>query len=83
MVESIDWENKTITFKVTEGDMLNEYKYFKIMIKVTPRSDGEGSVVHWTMEYERIHEGVAHPEVLLRLAIKVSKDIDSHLTRGN
>ncbi|XVE52884.1 hypothetical protein DITRI_Ditri02bG0160100 [Diplodiscus trichospermus] len=83
MVESINWENKSITFKVTEGDILNEYKYFKMTIKATPKSDGEGSVVNWTMEYERMHEGVTHPEALLNLATKVSKDVDAHLTQGN
>ncbi|XVF79379.1 hypothetical protein PTKIN_Ptkin14bG0217400 [Pterospermum kingtungense] len=82
MVESIDWDNKAITFRVTEGDILNDYKYFKMTIKATPKSDGEGSVVYWTMEYERMHEGVSHPEALLNLATKVSKDVDSHLTQG-
>ena len=81
MVESIDWDNKSITFRVTEGDILNEYSFFKMRIKAAPKSDGEGSVVTWTMEYERMHEGVtsggfAPPR-------KVSKDFDSHLTQGN
>ncbi|XVF18288.1 hypothetical protein REPUB_Repub11eG0008300 [Reevesia pubescens] len=83
MVESIDYDKKSITFVVTEGGILNEYKYFKMTIKATPKSEGEGSVVTWTMEYERMHEGVAHPETLLNLATKVSKDVDSHLTQGN
>ena len=29
VVESIDEENKAITFKVIEGDLLKEYKSFK------------------------------------------------------
>ncbi|GKV38632.1 hypothetical protein SLEP1_g46521 [Rubroshorea leprosula] len=78
IVEAIDAENNSITFRVIEGDLMKEYKSFLIKMDVTPK--GEGSVAHWTLEYEKLNEDVAHPETLMELGAQVSKEIDSHLT---
>lgn len=78
VVEAVDSDNNSITYKVIEGDLMKEYKSFTFKIDVTPK--GEGSVAHWTMEYEKLHEGVDHPETLLELAVEVSKEIDESLT---
>ncbi|XP_061341108.1 MLP-like protein 43 [Gastrolobium bilobum] len=77
LVEAIDTENNTITFKVLEGDLLEHYKSFRITIHVIPQE--EGSVAHWTMEYEKLKDHIPDPHTLLQLAIDVSHDIDSHL----
>ncbi|KAK6252279.1 hypothetical protein QUC31_013999 [Theobroma cacao] len=82
-IESIDPNNNSISYRVIEGDLLKEYKSFVIKIQVTPKSQGEGSIARWTMEYEKLHEGIAHPETLLELAVQVSKDVDAHLIQGN
>jgi len=76
-IEAIDDTNKSITFKVIEGDLLKEYKSFKIVVQATPK--GEGSLVHWTMEYEKLKEDTEDPNTLLQFAIDVSKDLDAHL----
>ncbi|EOY01017.1 MLP-like protein 28 [Theobroma cacao] len=83
LVEAIDSENNSITFRVIEGDLMKEYKSFVIKIQATPKREGEGSIVHWTFEYEKLHEGIAHPETLLEFAVQVSKDMDTHLIQGN
>jgi hypothetical protein len=77
-IEAIDETNKSITLKVVEGDLLKEYKSFKIVVQATPK--GEGSLVHWSMEYEKLKEDVPEPKTLLQFAVDVSKDIDGHLT---
>ena len=46
VVESIDSENNKVTFKLIEGDLLQDYKSFKFIIQVS--SQQNGSVVHWT-----------------------------------
>ncbi|KAL4278339.1 hypothetical protein GQ457_03G010400 [Hibiscus cannabinus] len=51
--------------RVVEGDLMEEYKSFVITIQVSPKSEGSGSVVHWTLEYEKLHEEIDHPETLL------------------
>ncbi|XVE50317.1 hypothetical protein DITRI_Ditri01bG0152300 [Diplodiscus trichospermus] len=82
LVEAIDPEKNAITFRVLEGDVMEEYKSFVAHIQASPK-DGGGSIVHWILEYERLHEGVAHPETLLQLVIDISKGLDAHLTQAN
>jgi hypothetical protein len=77
-IVAIDDTNKSITFKVIEGDLLKEYKNFVIVVQATPK--GEGSLVHWTMEYEKLKDDIPEPNSLLQFLIDVSKDIDAHLT---
>ncbi|XP_059445574.1 MLP-like protein 28 [Corylus avellana] len=77
-IEAIDDTNKLVTLKVIEGDLLQEYKSFKIIVQATPK--GEGSLVHWSFEYEKLKEDVLEPKTLLQFAIDASKDIDAHLT---
>ncbi|KAG8498694.1 hypothetical protein CXB51_005080 [Gossypium anomalum] len=83
MVEAIDPDKNLVTFRVIEGDLMEEYKNFVITIQVSPKSEGSGSVVHWTLEYEKLHDGIAHPETLLQFVQDVSKDIDEHLTQAS
>ncbi|MBA0754020.1 hypothetical protein Gogos_020072, partial [Gossypium gossypioides] len=64
VVEAVDPDKNLVTFRVIEGDLMEEYKSFVITIQVSPKSEGSGSVVHWTLEYEKLHGGIAHPETL-------------------
>jgi cell wall assembly regulator SMI1 len=77
IIEAVDEENNSITFRVIEGDLMKEYKTFLVTIHVTPK--GTGSNAHWALEYEKINEQVAHPESLVELIKDISKDLDSHL----
>ncbi|GMI82417.1 MLP-like protein 43, major latex protein like 43 [Hibiscus trionum] len=83
VIESIDHDKKLITFKVLEGDIMEEYKSFLFTLQVSPKSGGSGSVVYWTMEYEKRHEAIDPPQTLLQLTVDISKDIDAHLTSPN
>ncbi|KAK8363567.1 hypothetical protein V6Z12_A03G170500 [Gossypium hirsutum] len=67
VVEAVDPDKNLITFRVIEGDLMEEYKSFVAMILVSPKSEDSGSIVHWTLEYEKLHDGIAHPETLLQL----------------
>ncbi|OMO99740.1 hypothetical protein COLO4_13116 [Corchorus olitorius] len=80
VIEAVDEANNSITFKVIEGDVMKAYKNFVIHIQATPKSDGNGCIVHWIVEYEKLHKRVPHPETLLQFVIDVSRDIDAHLT---
>ncbi|KAE8705454.1 MLP-like protein 28 [Hibiscus syriacus] len=81
VIEAVDPDKNLITFRVIEGDLMEEYKTFLLTIQVSPKSEGSGSVVHWTLEYEKLHDGIDHPETLLEFVKDVSKDIDTHLTQ--
>ncbi|KAF7808723.1 MLP-like protein 28 [Senna tora] len=68
----------SITFKVVEGDLLEDYKSFKFIIKLTPHLL-EGSLVNWTLEYEKLKEDTPDPHSLLEKVLEVSKHIDASL----
>ncbi|AAD55504.1 Unknown protein [Arabidopsis thaliana] len=78
-IEAVDPEKNLITFKVLEGDLMNEYKSFAFTLQVTPKQGESGSIAHWHLEYEKISEEVAHPETLLQFCVEISKEIDEHL----
>ncbi|KDP38075.1 hypothetical protein JCGZ_04718 [Jatropha curcas] len=80
IVEKIDDVNLSTTFTVIEGDLLKEYKNFKITVKATPK--GTGSVAHWTLEYEKLNKDIPDPHSLVKFLLDVSKDIDAHLTKA-
>lgn len=79
MIEAVDPKMNMIKFRVIEGDLMEEFKNFLFKIQVTPKKGGLGGVVKWNMSYERIDENVAHPESLLKLCVKMAKDIDEML----
>ncbi|OAY25258.1 hypothetical protein MANES_17G079732v8 [Manihot esculenta] len=66
-------------FYVIEGDVSKEYKSFKLTVQATPK--GEGSVVRWTLEYEKIHENIRDPYSLLEFIVQFSKDVSAHLVK--
>ncbi|XP_022972260.1 MLP-like protein 43 [Cucurbita maxima] len=78
IIEAVDEENNMISFKVVEGDLLEAYKSFKLTIHCLPKED-KGSVIHWTLEYEKLHDEVPDSHSLLQFCVDVSKDIEAHL----
>ncbi|KAL4364187.1 hypothetical protein GQ457_04G009860 [Hibiscus cannabinus] len=66
VIEAVDPDKKLITARVIEGDLMEEYKSFLISIQVSPKSEGSGSVVHLTLEYEKLHQGIDHPQTILK-----------------
>lgn len=79
IVEAIDDEKNLITFRVIEGDLMEHFKSFKLTIQANPKSEGEGCVVHWILEYEKHHGEIIDPHTLLQFVADVSKDLESHL----
>ncbi|KAF7842216.1 MLP-like protein 28 [Senna tora] len=79
LIESIDSENNTITFKVIEGDLLEHYKSFKFILHVIPQE--KGSTAHWILEYEKLKDHIPDPHTLLELVNEINKDLDAHLTQ--
>ncbi|CAL5338928.1 unnamed protein product [Camellia sinensis] len=76
VVEAIDEENKSVTFRVIEGDLTELYKAFKVTVHVDTK--GENNLVTWTFEYEKKSENVEDPNAWMDLIINVTKDIETH-----
>ncbi|CAI0411780.1 unnamed protein product [Linum tenue] len=56
---------------------MKEYKNFMIVVKATPKSEST-SLIHWTLEYEKLSEDIPEPFSLLKFFVHLSKDIDDH-----
>ncbi|XP_059659166.1 kirola-like [Cornus florida] len=76
LIEAIDEEKKSVTFKVIEGDIIELYKSFIIIVHVDTK--GESNLVTWTFEYEKLKEDVPDPDTLMDFCINVTKDIETH-----
>ncbi|CAA2980502.1 kirola-like [Olea europaea subsp. europaea] len=76
VVEAIDEEKKSITFKMLEGDLMELYKNF--IIKIHIETKGDIDLVTWTLDYEMPNEDVPHPITLLAFFIDLTKAIESH-----
>lgn len=76
IIEVIDEEKKSITFKVIEGNVLEIYKNFKLTCHVD--TEGVDHLVTWTFEYEKMHEDVEDPHTLMDVIVGITKDIESH-----
>ncbi|CAL5206659.1 unnamed protein product [Lathyrus oleraceus] len=76
-IETIDDENKIITYSLFDGEVSENYKSFKSTFQVL------GGIVKWTFEYEKLKEDIAFgaPDSYLVFAEKVTKDIDAHLIK--
>lgn len=79
IIEAIDEEKKSITFKVIEGDLMEIYKRFKVILHV--ETSGNTDLVTWTIEYEKMNEDIEEPFTSLQLLVNTAKDIDSHYCR--
>ncbi|CAI9112868.1 OLC1v1013368C1 [Oldenlandia corymbosa var. corymbosa] len=81
IIEAIDEEKKLVKFKVIEGDLLELYKNISVTAHV--ETNGETNLVTWTIEYEKLHEGIPDPNTLMDLCLQLTKDIESHHLRSN
>ncbi|XP_022956032.1 MLP-like protein 43 [Cucurbita moschata] len=81
VIEDVDEEKNSFTWKLVEGDLLELYNNLKIKVQCIPKD--EGSVIHYTLEYEKLHEGIPDSHSLLQLCAEVTKDIEAHLVGNN
>ncbi|KAK4264017.1 hypothetical protein QN277_029359 [Acacia crassicarpa] len=78
VIEAVDPAKNLISFRVIEGDVLNNYKSFKATVQVNPKA--KGSVAHWTLEYEKLHGRIPDPHSLTQFVTEWSREIDVSLT---
>lgn len=75
-VEAIDEEEKQVTFKVLEGDVLKDFKIFVLSVHVD--TSGVDNFVTWSFDYEKVDESVKDPTSYLNLVLRMTKDIETH-----
>ncbi|KAB2019827.1 hypothetical protein E1A91_D07G025000v1 [Gossypium mustelinum] len=77
ILENVDDENKTMVLKMVEGQILNYYKSWRSIFNITPM--GEGSLVKWTMEFEKQNENIPDPDKYTSYMMCLTKNIDAYL----
>ncbi|XP_038904300.1 MLP-like protein 43 [Benincasa hispida] len=81
IVEAVDEENNSITFKVIGGDLTEKYKNFKFNLHCIPQD--KGSVIHWCLQYEKLHDAIPDSHDMLDFCVDISKELDAHLLENN
>lgn len=75
-----DEGNKLVSYGVIDGELVNFYKPFKATLHVVPK--GDGGLVKWCLEYDRVNEEVPRPDLVLETALNTFKDLDAYLLQN-
>ncbi|KAL3631047.1 hypothetical protein CASFOL_024031 [Castilleja foliolosa] len=77
-VEKVDEANKSLSYSVIEGDVLEYYKNFKASLSVSPKGD-HGSVVKWWCNFDKASDQVPNPDLIRDFAINNFKELDAYI----
>ncbi|KAK2994762.1 hypothetical protein RJ640_001668 [Escallonia rubra] len=75
IIDGIDEKNKTVIFRVIEGNLLELYKSSVFILHVDTK--GANNLVTWTIEYEKQSEDIEDPNTLMDLLVNLTKDIET------
>ncbi|CAM8990273.1 unnamed protein product [Rhodiola kirilowii] len=79
IIEVDDGKYKVV-YKIIGGHFSEEYTNFHITYDAIPKpEDGDHTVVHWILEYEKPDENTPDPTSLLEYLCGITKDIDAHI----
>ncbi|KAF8390368.1 hypothetical protein HHK36_024893 [Tetracentron sinense] len=79
-IEVADAASKSTTYSVIDGDLANFYKNFKASLQIVPK--GDGSLVKWSVEFEKASEEVPDPNLIQEFAVKTFNDLDAYLLKA-
>ncbi|KAM7276423.1 hypothetical protein ACFE04_018289 [Oxalis oulophora] len=74
-MEVIDYDNKRVEFKAIEGNLLEAFKSWKVIIAFTSKGKGCSSVC--TFEYEKLNENIPDPTAILDIVMDMNKTIEA------
>ncbi|KAJ7942984.1 Major latex-like protein [Quillaja saponaria] len=74
-------EDKSVTLIGFEGDVMQEYKTWKVVFHANPKGEGS-SLVKVSIECEKIKEEIPAPNNYLNFMVNVIKDIEAHHLKG-
>ncbi|CAH1440195.1 unnamed protein product [Lactuca virosa] len=77
VIEAIDEEKKSVSFKVVDGALMEFYKTFLLTVQVDTKE--EKNFVTWTLTYEKINGNIKDPNTLMEFCLNVTKDIETNL----
>ncbi|GMI87640.1 MLP-like protein 31 [Hibiscus trionum] len=77
LYESVDDKNKKMVFKMVEGQVLSYYKSWRTVFNIMPF--GQGSLVKWSMEFEKQNDDIPDPVEYADFLVTLAKNIDAYL----
>ncbi|KZV50666.1 MLP-like protein 423 [Dorcoceras hygrometricum] len=80
-IELVDEENKKMSYSVIDGDILKLYTVFKATMEAS--SKGDGTLVTYSGEYERLNEQVPHPDNVTGFILNALLALDAYLLSKN
>ncbi|KAF5194738.1 Mlp-like protein [Thalictrum thalictroides] len=75
--EVVDDENMLIVWNIFEGDHSNHFNGFVLKMQVIPK--GEGSLVKYTIQYEKGNEHGPDPQQFMNMFAMCFDKLDAHL----
>ncbi|KAM7260585.1 hypothetical protein ACFE04_011258 [Oxalis oulophora] len=82
-VEKIDDQNYQYIYRLIEGPLSELYK--NVTIGYEASAYGEGTLLHYTFEYEKMDKDVPEADIFLPYSISIIKQVDDYLIdhKGN
>ncbi|TYJ40417.1 hypothetical protein E1A91_A04G140000v1 [Gossypium mustelinum] len=77
MMEKVDDKDRTVVYKLVEGEIMKAFKSWNSILNVMPM--GEGSLVKWTMEFEKQNDDVPDPVKYGEFLTTWAKNVDTYL----
>ncbi|PIA40417.1 hypothetical protein AQUCO_02500250v1 [Aquilegia coerulea] len=79
-IDEADNANKSLAYTVIEGEILALYPTFNAKLQVVPK--GDGSLVKWSLEYEKASEEVPEPTFIKEFATQTFTGLDAHIQKA-
>ncbi|KAK4778354.1 hypothetical protein SAY87_018541 [Trapa incisa] len=78
MKEKVEFDDENMTFTIhgIEGDIYDEYKVYRPVCKLVPKT--KGCVAKLAIEYERLKEDMPIPNNYMDIFVNMTQDIDSY-----
>ncbi|MBA0572501.1 hypothetical protein Golob_002838 [Gossypium lobatum] len=74
---SVNDKDRTLVYKLVEGEIMKAFKSWNSILNVMPM--GEGSLVKWTMEFEKQNDDVPDPVKYGEFLTTWAKNVDTYL----
>ncbi|OVA01731.1 Bet v I domain [Macleaya cordata] len=77
----VDDEKRSMIWSIFEGEVMNLYNTLELKLQVSTSPKGKGSLVKWTVEFEKANEDAPIPTAYINLTERISKGMDLHLLK--
>ena len=82
-IDIVDDEKKILGYSILEGDILEYYKNFKVVVYVGSSPKSDGALVKYTGEFNKANENVVvNLDIYKAFVVKLYMDVDAYLLKA-